>query len=68
MTYPSTMENGFYVRFDDYDKMKYTLPTLIIKETDKRNIHSPIYFMNDDWDNLLNLRDIMYLSRILEFQ
>ena len=39
------MTNGSYFRFDDGNKIKYSIPIIIIREMGKLNTQSPIYCM-----------------------
>ena len=63
--------NGSYFRFDDYNKNKSTrILKIIIKQTNKVNIHSPIYFMNiiERIDLILDTICSIYMTSILEIQ
>ena len=62
------MANGSHFRFNDDNKIKYTIT---IVEMGKLNKYSPIYCMKDNCHNWLHLRntnDRMHLSSIFEVQ
>ena len=63
--------NGFYFRFDDYNKNKSTrILKIIIKQTNKVNTNSPIYFMNiiERIDLILDTICSIYMTSILQIQ
>ena len=65
------MVDDSYFRFDDNNKKNLHISMVIRRDLSKLKTHSPRYWMEDNWENWLNLRqplDSIYLINILEVQ
>ena len=62
-----TMDNTSYFWFDDDNKTKQYILSIVTRELGKLKTYSPIYWMMDNEENLLNLThtlDKIYLADI----
>ena len=61
------MDNSSYFRFDDDNKTKQYILSTITTELGKLKTYSPIYWIMDNYENMLNLThtlDKIYLADI----
>ena len=59
------MDNSPYFRFDDDNKTKQYILSTITRELGKMKTYSPIYWIRDNQENMLNLThtlDKIYLA------